>query len=298
MRNAPTPITLIHRFRRKTKRLELFGFSVIFWMYLEKLNIKFLSEKINVKMHKVLLNWLSKRYNDFISSYKELFLSTSVSNQCIPKIIWICWWDGIEAMPQIVKACYNSVLLHSKNFEIIVVTKYNYTEYISIPPNVLDKITNKTLTITHFSDMLRMSLLYKHGGLWLDSTILVTGDIFLDNSYFFTVRREYGHDNVSKQKWAGNCLGAAPDILFFKFIGDFLFKYCQDYDELLAYCLIDYSIALAYNSFPEVKRMFDDVCLNNENYMVLREHLNDRFDPVLYQEIIKDSIFHKLSWKE
>ena len=294
----PVKNSFIYRFRHKFSRFSLFGFTVIFWMFLEKFNIYFFSELINNKMHRVLINWLNKRYNNLILTYKGQFSYISLSNQCIPKIIWICWWDGIDAMPEIVKACYNSVLLNSDGFNVIIVSKFNYTEYISIPPHVLEKINDNTITIALFSDMLRMSLLFKYGGLWLDSTVLVTNKIHLDNSPFFTVRREYGHDNVSKQKWTGNCIGAAPNILFCKFISDFLYQYCRDYKELLAYCLIDYSIALAYDSFPEVKTMLDNVILNNPNYMLLREHLNDEFDFTIFQVFLKDTVFHKLSWKE
>jgi len=298
MIKSVTSTSIVFRFRRKFKKIKLFGVYVIIWIFFDDLKIKPFSETINIKKHKVLLNWLLKKYNGFIQSYKEQFSSAPPSGQCIPKKIWICWWDGTEAMPQIVKTCYNSVLFYASDFEVTVVTKYNFTDFISIPVHILDKLNAKKITLTHLSDIIRMSLLYHYGGLWLDSTVLLTNTINVDNISFFTVRMDYGSNNVSKNRWTGNCIGASPKNVFFLLIFDFFCNYWTEFDEMLSYHLIDYSIALAYNSFSAVKKMFDVVVENNKNYMLLRKYLNNEFDPLMYKEIIQGTNFHKFSWKE
>jgi len=88
--------------------------------------------------------------------------------------IWICWFQGIENAPELVKACYNSVLKNYKDKEIIVLTEENYEQYVDIPEYILKKWKKGYISFAHFSDILRIELLSKYGGLWLDSTIFTT----------------------------------------------------------------------------------------------------------------------------
>ena len=47
--------------------------------------------------------------------------------------IWQCWWQGEESAPPIVRKCFESVRRYAENCEIVIITKTNYSEYISIP---------------------------------------------------------------------------------------------------------------------------------------------------------------------
>ena len=49
----------------------------------------------------------------------------------------------------------------------------------------MDKFTNNIFSITHFSDIIRMALLSKYGGYWIDSTYLVTSPLTKVNTSFF-----------------------------------------------------------------------------------------------------------------
>ena len=53
--------------------------------------------------------------------------------------IWICWFQGIENAPELVKACYNSVLKNYKDKEIIVLTEENYKKYVDMPEHIIKK---------------------------------------------------------------------------------------------------------------------------------------------------------------
>ena len=47
--------------------------------------------------------------------------------------IWICWWQGLENAPEIVKRCVASIQKHAGNHKIIMITDENYKEFISFP---------------------------------------------------------------------------------------------------------------------------------------------------------------------
>jgi len=276
-------------------RLFHFGFFLTFSDYLFEIT-KF--SIIREYKHKKLAGWLKKQYRFFISDFVTKHNTTTLPHGEIPKKIWICWWDGVDKMPPIVKACYNSVLLHADGFQVTVITKHNYNDYTSIPCHIMEKVNNKTMTLTHFSNIIRVSLLYRHGGLWLDATYLVTSTINLNNNSFFTINNvaSYNARNISKGRWQGNCIATVPNFYFFEFVFEFLCEYWRKYSFLITYHLYDYSINLAYDSFPIVKQVFDGICPINKND-ILKDNLKYEYEPHIFKKAIEDTVFHKLTWK-
>ena len=90
------------------------------------------------------------------------------------RTVWTCWWQGEDKAPDIVKACWQS---QRKNLpdgvRHIIITKENYSDYITIPNYVLDKFENEENKIAHLADFIWAGLLYRHGGVWLDATVLL-----------------------------------------------------------------------------------------------------------------------------
>ena len=76
-------------------------------------------------------------------------------------------------MPDIAKACFNSIKTHADNHPVILITEKNYKDYITFPSYIIEKQQNGILDLTHFSDILRASLLRKYGGIWMDCTVLI-----------------------------------------------------------------------------------------------------------------------------
>jgi hypothetical protein len=293
--------------RRAIKRIIFFfhkliryGFSVAFWDILDsqRKRIKFFSEKINVNKHAAVVNWLTKRFKHVIADFNNQIFDPACLDDTIPPQIWVCWWDGIGMMPPIVRACYNSLLKYADGFKVTVIDKDNFKDFITIPDYILEKVKNKTMTITHFSNIIRMSLLVKYGGLWVDSTILVTGKIQLATSPFFTIKREFGGDNVSKHRWTGNCIGGVKDNPLFQFVCKFLFEYWREYSDMIDYFLYDYSIATAYYSVPVIRDIIDNAPLNPQNFYIIQENLGSEYTPQLFESFTKNTVLHKLTWKE
>lgn len=46
--------------------------------------------------------------------------------------------------------------------------------YIKIPDIIQDRVESKKISMAQYSDIIRMCLLAEYGGLWIDSTVLVT----------------------------------------------------------------------------------------------------------------------------
>jgi mannosyltransferase OCH1-like enzyme len=107
--------------------------------------------------------------------------STSV---VIQKNIWFYWEGG---KPTIVDVCIKKIYKLNPNFSIKILTGSNIQEYVE---DILEY--NMVFPkIQHKSDFIRLSVLYKYGGVWVDASILMYQnlDIFIaemvDNSTDF-----------------------------------------------------------------------------------------------------------------
>jgi len=279
----------------------LFNFGIkLFFLNIFKFlfkNNKYLFNYFNNKKHNQILYILQRKYNYLIIKYNKLFNDSYQDKPLISDIIWICWWDGIENMPPIVKACYNSVNKYSQGFKVNLITKNNLSDYITLPEHIDKKVKNKNISITHLSDIIRALLIKKYGGLWLDATVLVTDNINMDYPYLFTIRREYGGDNVSKRRWAGNCIAGSVNNPLFEFLSEFFSEYWKNNNFLIDYFLIDYAIMLAFNNIPLINKMINDIGNNNIEYLTFNENLHKEFSMDLYRKTICNTKFHKLYWR-
>lgn len=84
------------------------------------------------------------------------------------KNIFIYWNRGFNDCPDMVKKCLSSCKKYNSNYNIVELDDQNIKKYIEI--NSL--LNNKNITTTSLSDIIRIMLLKKYGGIWIDATIL------------------------------------------------------------------------------------------------------------------------------
>ena len=85
------------------------------------------------------------------------------------KIIFIYWGQEFKNAPEIIKKCLLSWKLNNPNWKIIELDDKNLNEYINIQEKI-PNITEKNITKTAYSDIIRIFLLEKYGGCWCDAT--------------------------------------------------------------------------------------------------------------------------------
>jgi len=84
------------------------------------------------------------------------------------KTIFILWFQGFDNSPDIVKKCVKSWKYYNPDWEIILLNNHNLNKYINLD-DYLD-ISKKKIEKCHLSDLIRVMLLKKYGGLWVDAT--------------------------------------------------------------------------------------------------------------------------------
>lgn len=90
------------------------------------------------------------------------------TNMDFPKIIWFAWFQGLEQAPEIVKICYESWVSKNPGWDV------RFCD-LAIVDDFLLAETGSTfnhIPIEKKSNLFRLNILRKHGGVWADATTL------------------------------------------------------------------------------------------------------------------------------
>jgi len=120
------------------------------------------------------------------ASYKEYIILDQPSNvnknYYLPKIIWSYWHD--ENIPQFVNNVLKQRAAVLSGWDIKVLNSNTiHNHFDEFPPNYANMIQS------HKSDWLRLALLKKYGGCWLDATILINSLSSFDAMYTKSVEQ-------------------------------------------------------------------------------------------------------------
>jgi len=168
----------------------------------------------------------------------------------------------MESRPEVVMKCHNELLLNtSSEYTVNFIDQYNIEDYFSIPQLIKEKLSSGAITLTHFSDILRFYLLFKYGGYWIDSTVLVLDDLdsILQKEDFFSLKhRKYSvYHSPTKGLWTSYCIGLPKESPLAKYMLDSFLAYWGKNNSLIDYHLVDYLLALAYNYSPSLRNTID-----------------------------------------
>lgn len=234
-----------------------------------------------------------KKYKKFI---EELNLKYSEKQEIRPSNnIWIYWHQGLESAPDIVKICVESIKSKYKDSNVTIITKDNVDQYLFIPDRIKKNIEKGKLTLTSFSDYLRLGLLKKYGGTWIDATCFINKKVDLTQYSFYSIHHDlYSNWHVCRGKWTGFFLYAIKNDNFISFAFDFMDNYLKTHNRYPTYLWIDCIFRIAYETNECIKEEIDKVPVNNSKVFELSEFMKNEEDINNFkfnQEI------YKFSWK-
>ena len=214
------------------------------------------------------------------------------------KIIWICWFQGLEQAPEIVKESVESVKTHCKECEVIILTHENLHKYANIPDYIQEKYDNGIMPVAHYSDVLRLILLTQHGGVWIDATVLLTEKIptGILESEFFCYRATM--TALSKIKASSWFIVSKPNNLILCHVRDMLFAYWKKENSLVNYYVFHLCFAIVINKNAECRKIWSKVpsYANYKNHLLQSELLKP-FNREIFENICKETTVHKLTYK-
>lgn len=213
--------------------------------------------------------------------------------------VWICWFQGIENAPILVQRCYQSVKENLSDREVILITEKNMSEYVRFPDYITDKWKKGQITHTHMTDLLRLELLIRYGGIWLDSTVFCSGghipSYMLDpNSLFFFQCLKPGRDAHSSyiSSWF---ISAKSNDKVLMATRDLIYAYWKENDTMWDYFLLHDFMSIVLDRYPEEWKKV--IPRDNAAPHILLLRLFERYDEKMWEAIKGQTSFHKLTYK-
>ncbi|CAK9018402.1 Glycosyltransferase afumC (Fumihopaside A biosynthesis cluster protein C) [Durusdinium trenchii] len=139
-----------------------------------------------------------------------------------PRTIWAYWAQGHEQMPEFFRLCVNTWQRTNPHWDVRILQKSTVLEYLleeELPNRFFDMTSHQTA-----SDAVRLGVLSRYGGVWLDVNILLCGS--LDRLCWNAIRHgtpacvffhpSYGTEALGGQDFVESwCLATKPENPFF-----------------------------------------------------------------------------------
>ena len=245
------------------------------------------------------MNWqlkVKKRIAKYIvyPEYKEL-----KDNKHTKKIWWL-WFQGSENAPLIVQKCLDTVKYYSAqmNLEVIELDERNLFEYVKLPNQIINMWKQKRITNANFSDLCRIALLADYGGLWIDSTVFLTGKInkeILQSDIFFYQASFLDMTVTKVSSWF--MYAKNPDNYFMQSLKESMInywinnKYVDDY-------FIFHIMTAAMSEKECFRKYFENMPYFSNTYPhLLSLELNKEMNKEKLRHILQMSNVHKLTYK-
>lgn len=231
------------------------------------------------------------------NKYQQLLIDekNTQTKKEFKKVVWWCWFQGEAEAPELAKICLSSVREIFNEYDVIVVTDSNLSEYIDIPQYIQNKYEAGIIRPATYSDIIRLLLLEKYGGVWIDSSVLCTNSKIkeiLEREPFFVFRNDVLTNDkaIRISSWLISSTAHHPLIVDTL---KMMLSYWEKENFTMNYFLIHlfFSIAADKN-----KEQFEKMpTFNNVTPHVMAKELNEAYSPQRFKELNEGLGVHKLT---
>ncbi len=214
--------------------------------------------------------------------------------------IWQYWEQGRDSAPELVKACLKSVEKNSSGHDIVFLSGKDVENYVDIPPHIYDLKRRGVITPAHFSDILRSALLLRHGGTWIDSTVMLSSGIpaFVADSDLFVFSNNPSND-LDGLDMASYFIHSSPGNPIIADTLETMYAYWRENSFLKNYFLFLHAFSMVSRASKANALIREGVpFFSFENAQYLESILSRPFDSALWDKLKSCSFAHKLSHKE
>lgn len=287
----------LSKIKYKLKDHMLIGSIYDNFMLKFKYNDEKLAFNYNVMMgqkHRMLYyKSLKKKYYNLCTSERNWEKAHKNNNS---DIIWICWMQGMDNAPELVKRCFESVKKAFPDKQLIVIDETNVFDYVTLPEYIIDKWKKNIIGMAQFTDLVRLELLINRGGIWIDSTVLVTdGQLIrkLEDEPLFCYSFYYFGFNPEIMELNNWLISSCTNNNILCLIRSLLHAYWKDYDRAVDYFIFQLFATMAVEFYEdEYKKM---PIVSQADAHILATYIFDEFDQLKYDALKCATGVHKLS---
>lgn len=240
---------------------------------------------------------LSKKYMPVLRKFDSEY-SIEKHPQSKSNKVWVFWMQGMDKAPALVQRCYKSLQENLKDREIILVTEDNLNDYVQFPDYIMDKLKRGIITYTHLSDLLRIELLIRYGGTWLDSTVFCSGSNiphYMLDSDFFVFQNLRPGDNGNVLNFSSWFMTSCSNNKILLATRKLLYAYWKKNNSMIDYFLIHYFMMIVAKYYKEDWSKI--IQFPNSLPHVLLLMLFEPFCQEKWEAITAICPFHKLAYK-
>ena len=196
----------------------------------------------------------------------------------------------------IVQRCVDSIRQYSGDYKVVEITEDNYIKYVNMPEYIIRKYEAGIITRTHFSDLLRFALLTEYGGIWMDATILLTGNLpsFVTVNPLFVYRNTQVGSSMMSLNFISSCKHH-PLVEDTKMM---LYEYWRKETRMTDYLLAALFWTMAVRANKQNTELWNEVpnvpCALKD---ILLKELNNPYSKERWEQICALSSVHKLTYK-
>jgi len=241
---------------------------------------------------------LSKKYGYVLRRFENNY-NVSLPHKYSNKV-WVCWLQGMENAPKIVKKCYESIKENLTDRDIILITNENLEQYVNFPKYIIDKWKAGIITNTHLSDLLRLELLIRYGGLWLDATVFCSDnrenipDYFFNSELFFYQNLKPGRDGDAYY-FASWLINAKSNNKILMAVRALCYEYWKKQNSLYDYFLLHAFFAIVLDFYPkEWQAVIPRDCASPH---ILSLMMFNQYDENMWKAVKAQTPFHKMTYK-
>lgn len=215
------------------------------------------------------------------------------------KPVWFMWLQGIDEAPELVKNNFEILNANVEKERIMLVTESNITNYVNLPEFILNKWKSGIISNTHLSDIIRLELLMRYGGIWIDSTVMLTADKipnYIEEADFFVPQTlKPGRDGraLFVSNWLISC---RPNNKVTKRLLDFIYLYWSDNNNLIDYFIFHHLLEVVFLENPEEYKNMTPID-NTQMHSILISVIRDNLDIKNLKKQFEFASFQKLSNK-
>lgn len=252
-------------------------------------------EIVRLSVNNKILGKLRKKYRKTIAQFQTDYIPAprQRSNK-----VWVCWLQGMENAPALVQKCYQSLQENLTDREIILLTTDNYKDYVNLPDYIQRKADAGIIPPAQFSDLLRLELLIRHGGTWIDSTVFCSGSnipaYMLDSKLFMFQTLKPGLDGhpTSVSNWFISAHTNDPLLLLTQTL---LYEYWKKNDKMVDYFIFHDFFQIATEAYPSEWNQV--IPFSNSIPHILLLRLFDSYNEDTWHAVKEMTPFHKLTYK-
>lgn len=252
---------------------------------------------LQIQKERLLVKLLSQHIDWADSDISGLYRNPSVR---MNKTIWLMWTQGLEQAPPLVLKCCESVEPYRGDYDVVVLTADNLSQYVRLPEHIAHLYREKKIGEALHSDLVRAYLLLQYGGIWRDATCYQSAPYpsYVVEAHFFMFSKSLLGGQLSPIIGSSWFIKAEADNVLLRKAFAFLCEYFRHNSTPHNYYLFHLTLTMLVESDEDCHLLWQTmpyVC--NMDPHVFYFHWDLPYSAEGYRHLLNACFIHKLSYK-